>query len=452
MNTTTTPAQALPAAPDIEALILAGLLMQADTWHEVSDMLRPEMFSDARHRTIFRVLGGMHRRGQPVDLATVFEAARSSGDLNACGGVVYLSDLTNRLASTKNIRAHALIVVQKHMAREQHRVGADMMRRAMDETCDVFDTCAEVLAEVGRLGELAQPAERTAAEVAQEVVNPGPDQAVRTGFADLDRRIRLERGAVTIVGARPAMGKSAFAISLAWRHALSGGVPLFVSLEMRDHGLVNRLVCGEVGVSVWRSKRRELNDQETERMARWAMENDEALGRMVIDESAAMDTTTLHARVDRLKRTRGVSMVLVDYLHLLTMRGERFKSRYDRITAVSEQLRVMAKQTGLPFVVLSQLSRGEKAGGGTPRLPSMSDLRESGQIEQDAETILLLHRPAYYDPAADNTLQVVVAKSRDGKDGIAELAFDAEGVRVVDKDMFSTRRAGVPAMVDDEPF
>lgn len=223
---------------------------------------------------------------------------------------------------------------------------------------------------------------------------------------------------------------TSFMLSSAWRQAQAGMRPYIVELEMRDRNLARRLVCGETGVPIWKSKRNQLNEQELDAMAQWHITHGDAQDRMLVDEAATMTVASLAARLDRAKRKQGIDMVWIDYLGLLQP-STRTKGAYERMTAISNELRVLAKEIDLPFAVLAQLSRPPK--GATPKPPALTDLRDSGEIEQDAEAVCFLHRPKYYDPTAGDEVQFIIAKYRDGGDGMAELAFDAAGIRIIDK-------------------
>lgn len=451
----------LPSAVELERAVL-GALMIAPLIHEVGDLLAAKMFYDPAHAKVFQCIVELGKRGDPVDIWTVSQEAKSHGWLAEIGGMHYVSTLTNGIASGANIRAHAFVIVRQFIAREIVSISHEARRAAVDPTANIFDVLGGAQMDLSRLNELGAPTERNAAEVAREVVdNKFPDRGQETGYPALDVKYRHEPGTMTIVGARPGMGKTAFMMGLAWRSACMGINPFIASMEMKDRGLVNRLICGECGIPVWQAKRGKLSDRQDMERATFYQTRHKELESILIDESPSLDTQSLLARVERAKRKHGTGIVFVDYLQLMNVRGERFKSRYERVTAVSEQLRIIAKQTDLPFVVLSQLSRqaagkpGEKA---VVRRPAISDLRESGQIEQDAEAILLLHRPAYYDQEAGNELEVIVAKNRDGADGPVELAFDAEGVRVVDAPAFATPPRDIPGpdnrieKKNDEPF
>lgn len=241
---------------------------------------------------------------------------------------------------------------------------------------------------------------------------------------------------------------TSYMLSSAWRQAQAGMRPYIVELEMRDRNLARRLVCGETGVPIWRSKRNELSEQEMDLMAQWHITHGDAQARMLVDEAATMTVASLAARLDRAKRKQGIDMVWIDYMGLLQP-STRTKGAYERMTAISNELRVLAKEIDLPFAVLAQLSRPPK--GATPKPPALTDLRDSGEIEQDAEAVCFLHRPKYYDPTAGDEVQFIIAKYRDGGDGMEELAFDPAGIRIIDKSAATYTSAQFPAK-DAFPF
>ena len=201
-------------------------------------------------------------------------------------------------------------------------------------------------------------------------------------------------------------------------------------MEMRDSNLATRLACGECKIPVWKAKRRLMDEQDIDTLAKWYIAQGDPLSRLLVDETASMKVSALAARLDRAKRRNGIDVVWIDYIGLLQP-SEKQRPGYDRMTAISNELRVLAKEIDLPFAVLAQLSRPVK--GASVSAPKLTDLRDSGEIEQDAEAVAFLHRPKYYDQSADDTVQFIIAKNRDGEDGPAELDFDGQGIRMIDK-------------------
>lgn len=422
---------ALPSSPEIEQVVLGTLLLFSDTIADVGDLLRPEVFFVAENACIWSAIATLYRRRDPIDILTVTTTLRNTGHLESVGGPFYIAQLTNNVASSANIQYHARILIQLHMRREQIRIGQTLVERGHSELPDVFDSVADASSDLRRLTEFGAADARPMSAIVPEAMDRNAkDRSAAFGFDALDQKIRLEPGTVTIIGARPAMGKTSYMLSSAWRQAQAGMRPYIVELEMRDRNLARRLVCGETGVPIWKSKRNQLNEQELDAMAQWHITHGDAQDRMLVDEAATMTVASLAARLDRAKRKQGIDMVWIDYLGLLQP-STRTKGAYERMTAISNELRILAKEIDLPFAVLAQLSRPPK--GATPKPPALTDLRDSGEIEQDAEAVCFLHRPKYYDPTAGDEVQFIIAKYRDGGDGMAELAFDAAGIRIIDK-------------------
>jgi replicative DNA helicase len=421
----------LPHDRDIERLVLGSCLCMPSAMADVADMLSPDMFSDPAHAEIWRTLADMHRRRAPIDTVTVVTDLRRRSRLDMVGGAAYVSELTLLVASDRHTHYHAALLVQIHVKREAVLLGHRLQNLGSDSGTDPFDLLAGAASDIRLLNEMGTTEARNMAEVVGDVVDDtAPDRGIRLGFEAIeDKQLRLEPGTVTIIGARPAMGKTAFMLSCAWRQAQRGHRPYIAELEMKDRNLGRRLVCGEAGVPVWKSKRKVLAAVEVERMANWHIQHGDTLSRMIIDEASSMTVSTLAAKLDRAKRKHQIDVVWVDYIGLLQPSTKR-QPGYERMTAISNELRVLAKDMDLPFAVLAQLSRPPK--GTSVKPPALPDLRDSGEIEQDAEAVLFLHRPKYYDMGADDNVDVIIAKNRDGSDGIATLFFDGPGTRMLD--------------------
>lgn len=431
MDPMTEPGLIPPSDTELEQAVLGAAMLEAPAMADVADILCPEAFYDPRHGVIWGVLATMYARLDPIDILTVTMRLRANGRLDEVGGAFYISQLTNKVASSANVVYHARLIVQLFIGRQIIAIGDRLMKRGYEPTADVFDTLAEAGSEIRILNEHGSGEERSMAEVMAGVVDSNDkDRGIRFGFDAIDQKLRAEPGTVTIIGARPAMGKTAFMLSSAWRQAKIGHRPYILEMEMRDSNLANRLACGECMIPIWKAKRRMLDQQDMETRGRWYVENGEALARMVINESPSLKVSSLAARLDRARRKHSIDVVWIDYIGLLQP-STRQKAGYDRMTAISNELRVLAKEIDLPFIVLAQLNRPVK--GAAVKAPMLTDLRDSGEIEQDAEAVTFLHRPRYYDAAADDGVDFIIAKNRDGEDGIAQLAFDGPGVRMLDR-------------------
>lgn len=431
MDTMTEPAMMPPSAVELEQAVLGACMLEAHAVADVADILTPEAFYDTRHGVIWGILATMYARRDPIDILTVTMRLRAAGRLDEVGGAFYISTLTNNVASSANVVYHARLIVQCFIGRQIIAIGDRLMKRGYEPTADVFDTLAEAGSEIRILNEHGSGEERNMAQIMGQVVDAhDPDRGIRFGFDAIDQKLRAEPGTVTIIGARPAMGKTSFMLSSAWRQAKLGHRPYVLEMEMRDTNLANRLACGESGIPLWKAKRRMLDMQDMDTRGRWYVENAEALARMVINESASLKVSSLAARLDRARRKQSIDVVWIDYIGLLQP-STRQKAGYDRMTAISNELRVLSKEIDLPFIVLAQLNRPVK--GTAVKPPMLTDLRDSGEIEQDAEAVTFLHRARYYDAAADDGVDFIIAKNRDGEDGIAQLMFDGPGVRMLDK-------------------
>lgn len=435
--------------------MLGAALLEQSVLSDIAEFVVPEIFYNKAHGQIWKAIMDLHKARDPVDILTVTRRLTLNGVIESAGGAFYISQLTNRVASSHNVHYHARLLVQFHVQRQAIRIGADLQRDGYNTTVDAFDVIAKAGASIRLLNEFGSGDERTMSEIMPSVVDEDyKDRGVHTGFADIDKQFRFEPGTMTIIGARPGMGKTSFMLSSAKRQAWMGHRPYIAELEMRDRNLATRLICGEVGVPIWKVKRNLLSPRDKEQMAAWHVKHGAELDRMLINEQSTMTTTSLAARLDRAKRKHRCDMVWIDYIGLMQP-SEKQKDAYHRMTKISNELRVLAKDLDLPFAVLAQLSRPPK--GTAVRPPTLPDLRDSGEIEQDAEAVLFLHRPKYYDSSANDDVEVVIAKYRDGEDGKVELTFDGPGVRMVDKSHYDTSPLGqfttvAEPMRDDEPF
>jgi len=449
--------KAPPSATELEEAVIGACLLDQSGMADVADFLRPEAFYLEANAVIWRVMLSLYERRDPVDILTVTQRIQKLERLEQVGGAFRIAELARTMASTANVQYHARIIQQAHIGRQVIDIGHRMVMRGYEPTADVFDTLSEAHSEIRILNEHAGGEERNMAEVMGDLVdNPQKDRGVRFGFDALDDMLRAEPGTVTIIGARPAMGKTAFMLSSAWRQAKAGRKPYVLEMEMKDRNLANRLACGECSIPVWKAKRGLLDQQDVDKRAAWYIHNGDALKRMTVNESSSLKVSSLAARLDRAKRRNGIDVVWVDYIGLLQPSTKQ-RPGYDRMTAISNELRVIAKDLDLPIICLAQLNRPMK--GASVKPPVLTDLRDSGEIEQDAEAVCFLHRPKYYDKDADDGVDFIVAKNRDGEDGVARLMFDGPGVRMVDVQQDTTwnpsKLTGIVPhpdnRIDDEP-
>ncbi|MEY3051256.1 MAG: primary replicative helicase [Bacteroidota bacterium] len=430
------PPQAIP----LEEAVLGAMMLERDALPVILDILRPESFYTDAHQLIYRAILRLFERSHPIDLLTVQEELRKSGDLEAVGGAYYLVELTNRVASSANIEYHARIVAQKHIQRELIKVSTQIIRDAYEDTTDVFtllDDAEKGLFAVTQnnlsrqyqsMGELAGKTLKLLEEL------KGKEDGltgVPTGFTALDRLTSgWQPSDLIIVAARPGMGKTSFTLALAHNAAMlfQKGVALF-SLEMSSIQLVQRLISMESEISASKMRSGKLESYEWEQLHATIERMGEAP--IFIDDTPAINIFELRAKCRRLKMQHDIQLIIIDYLQLMSggMENNRGGNREQEISAISRALKGLAKELNVPVIALSQLSRAVEVRGG-PKRPQLSDLRESGAIEQDADIVTFIYRPEYYQILEDESGQslkgiaeIIIAKHRNGALDTVKLRF-----------------------------
>ena len=429
-----------PQAIPLEEAVLGALMLDRDALPMVMDALRPESFYVEAHQLIYRAIIRLFERSNPVDLLTVTEELRSSGDLDKVGGPYHLVELSNRVASAANIEYHARIIAQKHIQRELISVSTKTIKNAYEDTTDVFDLLDD--AEKGlfaitqnnlsrsyeSMGNLSSKVLKMIEEVSKKTDGL---TGVPTGFTDLDRLTSgWQPSDLIIVAARPGMGKTSFVLAVALNAArdFNKGVALF-SLEMASTQLVQRLISMEAEISGSKMRNGKLEDYEWQQLQSTV----ERLNSVpiYIDDTPAINIFELRAKCRRLKQQHDIQLVIIDYLQLMTGGGESTKNgnREQEISSISRALKSLAKELSVPVIALSQLSRAVETRGGSKR-PQLSDLRESGAIEQDADIVSFIYRPEYYQILEDENGQslkgvaeYIVAKHRNGALDTVKLKF-----------------------------
>ncbi|HEX2617336.1 MAG TPA: replicative DNA helicase, partial [Flavobacteriales bacterium] len=411
-------------------------------------ILRPESFYVDAHRRIFDAIQGLFRGDQPIDILTVTQELKKRAELDVVGGPFYISQLTNKVASSANVVYHARIISQKHIMRELIRISADTMRDAFDESSDVFDLLDKTEQEMyaitsGNLKRNYEPmSELIQGAIAQiETAKNKSDgvSGVPTGFVQLDKLTAgWQRSDMIIVAARPAMGKTAFVLSMARNIAVEHKKAVAVfSLEMSSTQLVTRLIASEAGISSEKLRKGDLSDPEFAILHQHIARLTNAP--IFIDDTPALNIFELRAKCRRLKSQHNVELIIIDYLQLMTAGGESKNggNREQEISQISRSIKSIAKELDVPIIALSQLSRAVETRGGDKR-PMLSDLRESGAIEQDADLVCFLYRPEYYKIYEDengSTLgigEVIVAKHRNGAIDNVRLRFIPELAKFAD--------------------
>ncbi len=440
------PPQAIP----LEEAVLGAIMLEKDALSVVLDILQPESFYLEAHQMIYRAMKRLFERSYPVDLLTVTEELKKAGQLDAVGGPYFIVELTNKVASAANIEYHARIISQKYIQRELIRVSTDVIRNAYEDTTDVFDLLDE--AEKGLFSIAEKNMSRSydtmgsLASKALKQIELLKDKeegltGVPTGFTNLDRLTSgWQPSDLIIIAARPGMGKTSFVLSLAKNSAVDfkKGVALF-SLEMSSIQLAQRLISMEAEIPLNKLRSGKLEDYEWQQL-KTAIEHISDAP-IYIDDTPGINIFELRAKCRRMKLQYDIQLVVIDYLQLMSGGGENQKgNREQEVSAISRALKGLAKELQVPVIALSQLSRAVEVRGGTKR-PQLSDLRESGSIEQDADIVAFIYRPEYYQILEDEQGQsqkgiaeIIVAKHRNGATDTVKLRFTDQFARFTNLD------------------
>lgn len=429
-----------PQAVELEEAVLGALMLEKDALTAVIDILIPKSFYKESHGRIFTAIQNLFQRSEPIDILTVTNELKRTGELEIVGGAYYISQLTNRVASAANVEFHARIISQKYIQRELIQISSETIKNAYEDTADVFDLLDQAERALFSVveGNIRKNYDKmsTLISEAMKQIEAARDQksgvtGVPSGFTALDRMTSgWQSSDLVIIAARPAMGKTAFVLSLARNAAVDFQKPVAVfSLEMASVQLVQRLISAESELPAEKLKKGQLENHEFQQMNAKIGKLSEAP--LFIDDTPALSIFELRAKCRRLKAQHDIQLIVVDYLQLMTTGGEhnRNGNREQEISTISRSLKSIAKELNIPVLALSQLSRAVETRGGDKR-PQLSDLRESGAIEQDADMVMFIHRPEYYgfnqDAEGNNTAglaEIIIAKHRNGAVGSVNLKF-----------------------------
>lgn len=435
-----------PQATDVERVVLGALMIDKDAFTVVSELIRPATFYEVRHQKIYEAIQSLNLHEKPVDIMTVAEELRRQGTLEDVGGPSYIVELSSNVASSAHIEYHAHILKQKFLARQLIQFASMIETDAFDETVDVdvlMQKAEGALFEISQKNLLQDYVQiDSVVEQAHQLLlkaanNKGSLTGVPSGFHDLDKiTAGWQASDLVIIAGRPAMGKTSFALSIAKNIAIDQRKSVaFFSLEMNNVQLVNRLISNVCSVPGNKLLNGQLSPDEWERF-------DSNIRKMqgapiYLDDTPGLSIFELRTKARRLVREHNIEILMIDYLQLMNANGMRFNSRQEEVSTISRSLKSLAKELNIPVLALSQLSRAvEQREGPEGKRPQLSDLRESGAIEQDADMVLFVHRPEYYRILQDekgNDLrgmaQVIIAKHRKGSTGDVLLNFRGEYTR-----------------------
>ena len=420
-----------PQAVDLEEVVLGAMMIDKKGVDEVIDILNPDVFYKSAHQYIFEAIFKLFENSEPVDLLTVSNQLRHDQKLEQVGGDFYLVQLTQKVSSSAHIEFHARIILQKFIQRSLIKISNEIIEEAYDETTDVFDLldAAEsklyevTQGNIKRSSETAQDLVMQAKKRIEEISNKSGLSGIPSGFEKLDTLTSgWQPSDLVIVAARPGMGKTALTLSMARNIAVGQNIPVaFFSLEMSSVQLITRLISSETGLSSEKLRTGNLEKHEWEQLNVKVKGLEKAP--LFIDDTPSLSIFDLRAKARRLASQHGIRLIVIDYLQLMTAGGsQKGGNREQEISTISRNLKALAKELNVPVIALSQLSRAVETRGGSKR-PLLSDLRESGAIEQDADIVSFIYRPEYYKieewddderTPTDGQAEFIVAKHRNG--------------------------------------
>ncbi|MBE5033542.1 replicative DNA helicase [Gallalistipes aquisgranensis] len=446
---TETGANVPPQAVELEEAVLGALMLEKDAVIAVQEFVVPEAFYKEAHQIIYKAILELSMELKPIDLYTVTEKLKLKRQLTAVGGAAFLAQLTQKVGSAAHVEFHAKIIAQKYVQRELIRATTEIQRRSYDESTDVTDLIDFAEGEIFKVaeGHVKKDVQksrdilaRTMEAIEEASKREGGFSGVPSGFTHLDRlTLGWQPSDLIIIAARPSMGKTAFVLSLARNVCVDHdkGVAFF-SLEMSSTQLMLRLVVAESGLDSRDVRNGNLNPEQWKHLE--TSIKPLANAPLFIDDTPALSVFEFRSKVRRLKTQYDIQLIIIDYLQLMTGTPETRGNREQEVASISRSLKAIAKELNIPIIALSQLNRSVESRGGSKR-PQLSDLRESGAIEQDADIVAFIHRPEYYGLTVDEEglptagmAEIIVAKHRNGAVDTVKLRFRKEQARFMDYD------------------
>jgi replicative DNA helicase len=459
-----------PQAVELEEAVLGALMLEKDAFDNVVEILKPDSFYIEAHQKIYQAILDLNSKEQVVDLLTVTEELRNKDQLDTIGGPIFITQLTSRVISGAHVEFHARIIAQKYIQRELIRVSSEIQQRAFDSSIDVNDLLEYSEMELfnvaeGNIKKQTQKIGPLIDEAIKQIQEAGKQEdglsGVPSGFTKVDRITSgWQKSDLIIIAARPSMGKTAFVLSMARNIAvdLGRGIAVF-SLEMSSIQLVNRLISAETELPSDKIRNGKLEPYE------WVQLDDKiknlTKSPIFVDDTPAISIFEIRAKCRRLiKKHSNIQIIVIDYLQLMTAGGDnKSGNREQEVSVISRSLKALSKELNIPIIALSQLNRSVETRGGSKR-PQLSDLRESGAIEQDADVVAFIHRPEYYGFDTDENGQslkgiaeIIIAKHRNGAVGEVKLKFKNELAKFSDlEEDDMSMLGGVPDIEPNKTF
>ncbi len=432
-----------PQNLDAEMSLLGAVLIDEETLADISEHVTPRDFYDKRHAIVFDGMMRLYEKHKPVDLLTLTDELKRKNELDEIGGSAFLTDLTNYVPTAAHAEAYAELVQQKAVRRRLIKAAGEIAEMGYDEETSSQEVLAHAEAELFSVSEQSTKQDLVSIEsiltdsfdrMEELHRNKGALRGVRTGYRDLDNMTAgLQRSDLIILAARPAMGKTTLVTNLAYNVATISKQPvLFFSLEMSKEQLVDRMLADASGVDAWNIRTGNLSDEDFSKLS-------EAMGEMAeapiyIDDTPGVSVLEMRTKARRIAHEQPLGLVIIDYLQLMQGSGKHDGNRVQEVSEISRGLKLIARELNVPVIALSQLSRSVETR--SPQIPQLSDLRESGSIEQDADIVMFIYREAYYNPETEreNITDLIIAKHRNGPVGRVELYFHPERLRFMSLD------------------
>ncbi len=435
-----------PQNLDMETAVIGAIMIEQDAYSQVCELLTPESFYDHRHQLIYSAVRNLNIQQKPIDMLTVIDELESQEVLEEAGGPVYITSLAGNVTSSAHITYHAKIIKQKHMARQLITFASRVLDGAFDPSSDVGELMQKVEAELfqisqtnmkGTADQINPAIEEALTMLKKAAAMEGGLSGLTSGFPSLDKMTNgWQNSDLVIIAARPAMGKTALVLSMMKKMACDNRIPVALfSLEMATVQLVRRLMGNVCEISGEKLRNGQLAPHEWAQLD--ARINQLQDAPIYVDDTSGLSIFELRTKARRLVREHGVKMIMIDYLQLMTASGMNYGSRQEEVSMISRNLKGLAKELNIPIIALSQLNRGVEGREGIEgKRPQLSDLRESGAIEQDADIVCFIHRPEYYHLYQDDKgrdlrgkAQIIIAKHRNGAVGDVTLNFRGEFAR-----------------------
>jgi replicative DNA helicase len=437
-----------PAVPEVEIAVLGAILMDNDSVPKVVEVLKPDHFSDPKHQFIFAAVQNLYEANEPVTTVSLYEELKKDNKLEEVGGAAFISKLTQDISSAANVDYHARLILEKWILRQLISTSMEIANSAFEGREDVFDLLDEAESKIFGISEEGtkesfksmDKAVKEALELIEAIHSKSLSQvSVPSGYYALDDLLGgFQKSDLIIIAARPSMGKTALALSVARNAAIDHNVPIAIfSLEMSTIQLATRLISAEARINAHSVRTGKFKAEDGARISRTVHKLSKAP--IYIDDTPGLSILEMRAKCRRLKTEKNVGLVIADYLQLMSA-GGRMESREREISHISRSLKALAKELNVPVIALSQLNRAVEST--TDKRPMLAHLRESGSIEQDADVVLFLYRPEMYGitQLADGTLteglaEVIVGKQRNGPTGEARLQFVKDYARFENMDI-----------------